>query len=214
MSLFLDSAHPDDAHAAMALGYIRGITTNPALIARTGHPPLDLLAELCSISRGPVFFQLAGETPDARRAEALAARDVDPDKVVLKVPTTPDNLTLVAELSREHPCAMTAIFNAAQAYVAAQVGARYVIPYVNRSTRLLGDGPELVREMTAVLDGTHTEIIAASIKSPEEAVAALLAGAHHLTVPLKLLRELGHHDLSEAAIAEFAAALAEVKLAT
>ena len=211
MSLYLDSARADDARAAMALGYVSGVTTNPTLMARAGQPPLEVLAGLCAISRGPVFYQLAGETLAARRDEALAARDVNRDKVVLKVPTTPDNLALVAELSGEHPCAMTGIFSAAQAYVAALAGASYAIAYVNRSTRLLGDGPALVREMAAVLDGTGTEILAASIKSTDEAVATLLAGAHHLTLPLDLLRALGQHDLSDAAIAEFAESVASAR---
>ena len=209
MTLLLDSANVADAHAAMALGYASGITTNPTLMARTGRPPLEVLAELCAISKGEVFYQLTGETSDARRAEALAARQIDPDKVVLKVPTTPDNLTLAAELGGEHPCAMTAIYSAGQAYVAAQIGARYAIPYVNRATRLLGDGLPLVREMAAVVRGTDTQVLAASIKSVEEAVQTLLAGAQHLTLPLDMLRAMGQHDLSDAAIAEFAQSAAE-----
>jgi transaldolase len=203
MSLYLDSADPADARAAMTLGYLSGITTNPTLMARVSQPPLETLAELCAISTGPVFYQITGETPDALLEEALTARQVNPDKVVLKVPTTPYNLTLVAQLSDEHPCAATAIFSAGQAYVAARAGARYVAPYVNRSTRLLGDGPALVSQMAALLRGSATEIIAASIKSVDEAVATLRAGAHHLTLPLDMLRALGHHDLSDAAIAEF-----------
>ena len=209
MTLFLDSADADDARTAMALGYVGGITTNPTLMAPLGRPPLEVLAELCSISRGPVFYQLTGETIDARREEALAARDVDPDKVVLKVPATSENLSLAAELSDQHPCAMTAIFGAAQAYVAVLAGARYVISYVNRSTRLLGDGPKLVRDMAAVVEGSDTEVLAASIKSPDEAVAALLAGAKHLTLPLNLIYALGQHEFSDAAITEFAQALAD-----
>lgn len=204
MTLFLDSADPDDARAAMALGYVGGITTNPTLMARTGRPSTDLVTELCSISHGPVFYQLTAETPAARHVEALEVRKLAPDKVVLKIPTTPDNLALVAVLSDHHPCAMTAIFSAGQAYLAAEAGARYLIPYVNRSTRLLGDGPALVHEMASVIKNTGVEIIAASVKSPEEAVAAIIAGADHLTLPLDVIFALGQHDLSDAAIADFA----------
>jgi transaldolase len=79
---------------------------------------------------------------------------------------------------------------------------------VNRSTRLLGDGLALVREMRAVIDADSApvEIIAASIKSPEEAVATVLAGAHHLTLPLSVIEAMGTHPLSEQAIEEFAKA--------
>jgi transaldolase len=209
MSLYLDSADLNDARQAQALGFVAGVTTNPALIARTGRQPLDTLAGLVEIFEGPVFYQLTGATLQDRLEEAWEAYNIRPDRVVLKVPTTAENLSLVAKLSPDIPCAMTAIFSAAQVYLAAQAGARYVIPYVNRSTRLLGDGPGLVRAMRTVLEGTGAEILAASVKSPEEAVEALCAGAHHLTLPLDIIMAMGEHALSHQAIAEFAAALQE-----
>jgi len=55
MALFLDSADVADARRAMELGFVAGITTNPTLIARTGRPALEVIAELCAISKGPVF---------------------------------------------------------------------------------------------------------------------------------------------------------------
>jgi len=100
---------------------------------------------------------------------------------------------------------MAAVFSAAQAYLACQAGARYVIPYVNRLTRLGGDGIALVRRIAAIL-GPETELLAASLKSPAEAVDALLAGAHHVTVPWKLIEEMAEHRLSALAVEEFARA--------
>jgi len=71
--------------------------------------------------------------------------------------------------------------------IAAEAGAKYAIAYVNRASRLQGDGLKLVQEMAQILRGSQTEILAASLKSPQEAAAALLAGANHLTLPLSLL---------------------------
>jgi transaldolase len=115
-------------------------------------------------------------------------------------------MTLVARLAGDMPCAVTALFSGAQAYVACEAGARYLIPYVNRATRQLGDGPGLVREIAGVVSevGGRAEILAASIKTPEEAVTTVLAGAHHLTLPLDVILALGDHPLSDAAIDAFA----------
>ena len=99
---------------------------------------------------------------------------------------------------------MTAIYSAAQAAVSAEAGAKYAIAYVNRATRLLGDGFALVRDMANVLQRTNTEILAASIKSPEEAVKTLLAGAHHLTLPFDVLQAMTVHELSQQTLDEFA----------
>lgn len=98
---------------------------------------------------------------------------------------------------------MTALFSPAQAYLAREAGARYLISYLSRSTRLLGDGVALVGAIAAVLGNSSTELVAASIKSPAEAVAALSAGADHLAVPFEVIKRMSRHSLTQQAIEEF-----------
>ena len=57
--------------------------------------------------------------------------------------------------------------------------------------------------MVDVLGGGHCELIAASVKSPKEAVAARRAGIPHLTLPLVVLEAMVRSDLSEEAIEVF-----------
>lgn len=207
-TLLVDSAKPDEVREAAALGFVTSVTTNPTLVAAAGRPAAELVRELAAIVSGTVFYQLTADTVEGRIAEAEAVLRVRGfARVGLKIAATPDNLPLVARY-RSVPVAVTAIFGASQALVAAAAGARYVIPYVNRTTRLVGDGLAWVRQLRAVCDATggKTEVLAASVKSPEEAVATLLAGAHHLTLPLAVLRALGGHPLSDATVAEFARA--------
>lgn len=206
-SILVDSAKADEVRDAVRLGFVTAVTTNPTLMAAAGRPAADVIRELSAIVPGTVFYQLTADTEAGRVAEAEAMLAVAPGRVGLKVPATTDNMRLVARF-REHPVAVTAIFGGAQAVVAAAAGARYVIPYVNRTTRLVGDGLAWVRQLRAICDATggRTEVLAASIKSPDEAVATLLAGAHHLSMPLAVLRALGDHALSDATIVEFARA--------
>ncbi len=204
MPLYLDSANLDDVRRAMALGFVAGVTTNPNLIAATGRPGLDVLRDVLALAGGPVFYQVTAPTADARAAQARQASELAPERVIVKIPAALEGFTLAATLSSEGVrCAMTAVSSAAQAYVAAQAGAAYVAPYVNRLTRHLGDGPGVVREIAAVLRGSPTRIIAASLKTPDEVVAAVLAGAHDVTLPLDVILALGEHELSQQAIAEF-----------
>jgi transaldolase len=182
------------------------VTTNPALLAAAGDTSLDALKPLCQLVPGRVFFQLTTHSTHSMLLQAQAAFSVSPSQVVLKVPCTLEGLQAVARLSLEIPCAMTAIFSPAQAYLAQEAGARYVIPYVNRSTRLMGDGVALVEAIATVLANngrSSTEIVASSIKSPAEAVAARNAGAHHLSLPFEIIRQMAHHPLSEQAIQQF-----------
>lgn len=209
--LLLDSAQVDAARRAAALGFVRGATTNPTLMAETGRRAEDVIPELADLLEGTIFYQLVGETAEARAAEARRFAALRPGRVGIKVPCTTENLALAARLSSDGlTLAMTAIFSPAQALLAVEAGAAYLIPYVNRTTRLYGDGPGLVARMRAVIDalGAPTRILAASVKSPDEAVAALAAGAHGLTLPLPLIEAMGEHPGSTAAIEEFRAAAA------
>ncbi len=206
MSLYLDSAFPQEARRAFAAGLVSGVTTNPTLVAQTNRPALEVITQLCDLSTGIVFHQLVEETTAGRKKEAEQMAGIRPGRVGIKIPCTYENLALAAYLVRSgYIVGITAIFNTAQVYLACQAGAQYILPYVNRSTRLLGDGIALVKEMRSVITAecAPTQIIAASIKTPEEAMATLLAGAHHLTLPLKLIESMGKHKLSDQAIEDF-----------
>lgn len=203
--IFIDSANVAEVKEAMEMGFVRGCTTNPALLARVKGLPREVIGELCRIVPGPVFYQLTGRTVREKEREAQDFYNLAPDKMVLKVPCTTENMVLVTRLTPEIPCAATAVFSAYQTLLAIEAGCTYVIPYVNRVTRFGGDGLKLVTEMLSVVraSGKPVEIVAASIKSPEEAVGSFLAGAHHLTLGLEVIKALGNHQWSEAAIAEF-----------
>ena len=208
MALYLDSARTDDAAVAAALGFVRGATTNPALLAEVRRPAAEVIGALCDILPGTIFHQLSAPTIEAREAEAHRMLAIRPDRVGLKIPCTVENLALAARLAGDGATVgITAVFSGAQVYLACEAGARYVLPYVNRSTRLQGDGPGLVEEMRDVIDAADApvEIIAASIKTAAEAIETLLAGAHHLTLPLDVIRAMGDHPLSEQAIDRFRA---------
>jgi transaldolase len=231
MAIYLDSAIPGEARRAFALGFVRGITTNPSLLREVGGAPGDVIRKLCHICPGTVFYQLAASTVAERAAEADRILDLNhrlqceasgaphrgssqdpaapiptPGRVGLKIPATTENMALVHEFASQGVIvAVTAIFSLAQAYAACEAGATYVLPYVNRFTRLCGDGIGFVKDLAHVCRCVEqgTEVLAASIKSPLEAVQALLSGAHHVSMPLPILLALGHHPLSVEAVAEF-----------
>lgn len=202
--LFLDSALLDDAERAGRAGWVTGITTNPSLMAATGrewHDQLPLL--LAAFESGPVFVQ----PPDAADAETAVRRALSlaPSRVVAKLPAQARLFDLGARLAGEGiSVAFTAVYTAAQAVVAACAGAEWVIPYVDRAERLRPGG-DVVTEMRAALDalGAPTRLLAASIKSPDQAVQAFRDGAHAVSAPLDVLIAMTHDPLTDEAAAEF-----------
>ncbi len=224
MGILLDSAVPEEAREAMALGFVWGITTNPTLLARVKDSVEGIVRTLCGICPGLVFYQLAAADLSGRTSEGHRAIELDRElhesspsgagataevgHIGLKIAASTENMALVRMFSTMGvPVAVTAIFSLSQVYLACEAGARYVVPYVNRTTRLRGDGIGFVRDMAAVCraTGRGTEVLAASVKSPDETVQTLLAGATHISMPLSVLQSLGDDPLSREAVAEFAA---------
>ena len=203
MALYLDSAIIAEAKAVHQWGWVNGVTTNPTLLAKSNLSPQETLSQLKAIFTGEIYYQLTALDFDGMVTEAKAAFDILGTQTVLKVPATELGFQVVAQVSSEIACSVTGIYSASQAAVAQQAGAKYAIAYVNRATRLLGDGIALAQEMADVLAGSETKILAASIKSPEEAVATLQAGAYHLTLPFGILKAMTTHELSEKTVEEF-----------
>lgn len=201
--IYLDSAIISDAKIAIKYGWIKGITTNPTLLAKSELSPEETLEQLTNISPGELYYQLTATETESMIEEGKKAYQLIGEKTVLKIPATTIGFQVTATLSPQIPCAVTAIYSSAQAAIAKEAGAKYAIAYVNRATRLLGDGLALIKEMSKVLQGSNTEILAASLKSSQEAAAALDAGAHHLTVPLDILTAMTTHELSEKTVIEF-----------
>jgi transaldolase len=205
MALYLDSAIASEAEIVKHWGWVKGITTNPTLLAQADTPPETTLKTLVSLTSGPVYYQLLASDKKTMIAEGINAFAIIGAQTILKIPATPLGFEVVATLAPEITCSVTGIYSPAQAVVAKEAGAKIAIAYVNRATRLLGDGIALVRDMASVLKGSDVEILAASIKSPEEAVASIQAGANHLTLPLAMLQAMATHQLSHQTVADFAA---------
>lgn len=212
MALYLDSAIIAEAQEASQWGWVKGITTNPTLLAKSDLSPAETLQQLKEIISGEIYYQLITSDFEEMVAEGKAASKLIGEQTVLKIPATTVGFQVVAHLSPTIPCSVTAIYSPAQAAVAMEAGAKYAIAYVNRATRLLGDGIALVRDMATVLAGSETKILAASIKSPSEAAATLQAGAYHLTLPLDILKAITTHELSEKTVADFAKSGAGLKI--
>ena len=205
MALYLDSAIAAEAEIVKHWGWVKGITTNPTLLAQANTPPATTLKTLVSLTSGPVYYQLLASDQEKMIAEGRKAFEIIGSQTILKIPATPLGFEVVAILSSEITCSVTGIYSPAQAAVAKEAGAKIAIAYVNRAERLLGDGIALVRDMSSVLKGSDVEILAASIKSPAEAAASLQAGANHLTLPLTMLQAIATHEFSHQTVIDFAA---------
>jgi transaldolase len=211
MAIFLDSANPQHAVDAFSLGFVAGVTTNPALLAKQGDDPLNTIRQVAEHSTGLIFYQPLAESLEGMEQEIRGVHVFLGDRLVAKFPCNPPGFELVARLQDAMPCAMTAVFSAGQVYAAACAGVRYALPYLNRMTRTGGDGAAVVERMAQIASTSDLELVVASIKNVEEMERAILAGADHVTLPFAVVEEIVDHPLSRQAIADFAAAAKGLK---
>ena len=213
MAILLDSASLADAAAAAGLGFVGGITTNPALMARETSDPLPHIERLlATFPSGPLCYQPTGATASEMTDQARAAVALAPARIVVKLPATLEAIKAATVLRAEGcHCALTAVYTAAQALLADEVGCQWIIPYVDRASRLAVGGYAVLDALAAVLTALHsdTRILAASLKSGQQVVDAVLHGAHDVTAPLDVLTSLAAHPLTESAVREFAEATAK-----
>lgn len=202
MAIYIDSATIKEVEVARSLGWVRGVTTNPTLLAKAGSDVRATLESLARLEMEEVFYQLVSTSLDEMLKEMEQASNILGRSLVLKVPPTQLGFQFVNQCP-DIPCCVTAVYSPAQALIACESKARYIAVYVNRATRLMGDGLKLVRDVAEILRVGKTEIIAASVKSAEEACASLSAGAHHLTLPYEVLLSLPVHPLTAQTLAEF-----------
>ena len=205
MQLFLDTADTAVLRELAATGLVDGVTTNPSLIAKSGRPMLEVIAEICDIVEGPVSAEVAATTADAMIAEGARLALIAPN-VVIKAPLTPDGLIATRELKAQGcQINVTLCFSAVQAMLAAKAGATYISPFIGRLDDVGADGMELISEIRAIYDNYEfdTEILAASIRNNAHVTAAALAGADAATIPPDVFRALFKHPLTDKGLEQF-----------
>lgn len=205
MKIFIDTANVSEIREANDWGVVCGVTTNPSLIAREGRDFKEVVTEITSIVDGPISAEVISLEADGMVSEALELSKIHPN-IVIKIPMTKEGLKAVKQLSTKGiKTNVTLIFSPAQALLAAKAGASYVSPFVGRLNDIASCGNNLISEIAEMFDlhAIDTEIIAASIRSPQDAVDAALAGAHIATIPYKVLEQMLHHPLTDAGIERF-----------
>jgi transaldolase len=199
MKIFIDSADLGEIRKVAQLGIVDGVTTNPSLIAKSGGKFIDVLAQISELVDGPISAEVVATETSAMLKEANLLKKVHKN-IVIKLPLTPDGLQACKALSKEGiQTNVTLCFQSGQALLAAKCGATYISPFIGRLDDVGASGMRLIEEIRQIYSnyGYTTQILAASIRSPQHIVDSALAGADVATCPLKPLMQLYDHPLTE-----------------
>ncbi|MDE0797542.1 MAG: fructose-6-phosphate aldolase [Alphaproteobacteria bacterium] len=206
MKFFVDTADVSEIKDLASTGLVDGVTTNPSIIAKSGLNFFDVIAEICDIVDGPVSAEVAATDHETMLKEGRKLAQIA-SNVAVKVPLTPDGLKTCKVLSDAGTQVnVTLCFSAGQAILAAKAGATFVSPFVGRLDDISRDGMGLIDEICSIYanyETFETEVLVASVRSPNHVIEAAQIGADVVTVPPSVLRQLFKHPLTDSGLEAF-----------
>ncbi|MCP5074993.1 MAG: fructose-6-phosphate aldolase, partial [Rhodobacteraceae bacterium] len=185
MKFFIDTAEVDVIRDWAATGLIDGVTTNPSLILKSGGDINDTLAAICDLVDGPVSGEVTAMDTATMIEQGKTLAKIAKN-ICIKLPLTIDGLKACKTLSGEgYKTNVTLCFSANQALLAAKAGATFISPFIGRLDDVNIDGMELIEEIRAIYDNYEfeTELLAASLRTPNHVKDCAIAGADVATIP-------------------------------
>ncbi len=209
MRIYIDSADIREIREALASGFVYGVTTNPTLLRRAnvraeGVP--GLAREAIASGARELHLQTYAGGLEGMVREGTSLAQLDPERVVVKIPATAVGYAAAAQLTAQHlRVTLTAVYTVRQAVLAQSVGAHYIAVYLGRMRDAGLDALGLVGQMQRTLDiqRAGAQILAASVRAPEEIEALAELGLATVTLPLQVLRQLAESPQTATAAATF-----------
>jgi transaldolase len=220
MEIFLDTANVEEIKAILPWGIISGVTTNQKIfLTEKGINFKDRVMEILNLVNGPLSVELA-KTGGTDKDLIEEAREYTGwgSNIVIKVPMWGDGKGLrIASKLKELGIKtnITCLITTNQILLAAKAGATYASLFFNRVRDAKEDPVKVIKESKRIIDesGFSTRIIVGSIRKPEDVNEAVVAGAHIVTIPYKILVQMPFHWKTEETIKEFDQAWLEFKKA-
>ena len=211
MKLFIDTANCMKIKELEESSIIDGVTTNPSLMAKEGIKGHDNWIKhytiICTLVNGPISAEVISTDYKEMLQEAYDLASLHKN-IVVKIPMTKNGIKVISVLTTDGiKTNCTLIFTAAQALLAAKVGATYVSPFIGRLEDINEDGLGLIKTIRTVYDQYNfkTQILAASIRNQNHLVKCAELGADVVTAPYSILSNMFDHPLTTKGLQQFLA---------
>lgn len=188
MDIWLDSTDIKTIALGNKLGIIRGVTTNPSLIAESEQNLEENINAILKCQSGPLTVQVTAVDHSGIIEQAETLRDYS-ERIIVKIPVTQEGLKAMTSLSHlQFPMMATAVFTPYQALFACHAGAAFIAPYFSRIPNPL----DALEGMVLMLDryGFETELVVASLKSEEDISDCFHIGVDAITLKKDLFETL------------------------
>jgi TalC/MipB family fructose-6-phosphate aldolase len=208
MELYLDSADVNEIKEAFNLGFLSGLTTTPTFMHRHGITDID--GTILELSKIVPLLQIEALGSKAEEIVAEAKRQhqlgLDKNKTVFKIPISLEGVKACKILKDlGYMVNIHLVYTLQQAYMAMSAGADYVCPLVGRLQDQGQDALWLIEQCVNAVNyyGYKTKIMFSSVRSVEHVRNAINVGAHTVTVPWKIMKQLTENHFTELGTREF-----------
>ena len=205
MRLFLDTANIDEIREINDWGVLKGVTTNPTLLARESGDVEKAWRTILELVDGDVSLETT--EPEAKAMYEQGKHFATfADNVVVKVPMTPAGIQAGKQLTEDGiKINVTLVFSPAQAILAAEIPAYIVSPFIGRIDDAAADGMHALRQICEIYEvqGYETQVLAASLRHPMHVVEAAMCGADIATMPYDVFTKLVKHPLTDKGLESF-----------
>jgi len=213
MKIFVATAKLDDVRWAADAAIADGIVTTPMLLATEagGGDGREVLADICRLAAVPVCASVTAISGGDiyREARDLARLD---DRLIVQVPFVEDAPGAVRRLADEGVrVAVTFVFSAAQALLAAKAGATMVTTLLDQLDANGYGGADALAEIRGIFDvyDIECDLMAAQPHNARQFASCALAGADAVTVTPSVLRALLLHPLTDRSVDQYLSELAK-----
>ncbi|WP_343210610.1 transaldolase family protein [Anaerolentibacter hominis] len=210
MKLIIDSADTKIIRELYDYFPAKGVTTNPSILKASGRAPYDVLREIRDIigADGQLHVQVVSQEAETMEEEAFRIRKELGENTYIKVPVTREGLKAIKRMSANGiQVTATAIYTPMQAYLAAEAGAVYTAPYVNRIDNLGYDGVSAAIHMHDIFrsNNLNTQVLAASFKNSYQVLELCRHGIGAATLAPDIIEGLVKNENVAAAVDAFEA---------
>ena len=211
MIYLADTANIDEIKELFEYLPMQGVTTNPTIVKHAGKPLSKIIPEIQEVIGDKMLhFQVISEKADDILKEAKFYRDFFDLKgnYYVKIPVTKEGykaISMVKEAGMK--VTATAIFTQQQAFLAANAGADFVAPYVNRLDNISSHGIDVVSDIVKGfnINNIKAKVLAASFKNVDQVYRVSMVGCHSITASYDVLMAIASHPMTDKAVVDFEA---------
>lgn len=209
MEFIVDTVNLEEIKDAVEHMPIVGVTSNPSIVKQTSpenfFEHMRKIREIIGMERS-LHVQVISKNSDEMVAEAhRILKEID-DQVYIKVPVSYEGIKAIKTLKAEGvKVTATAVYDLMRAYMALAANVDYIAPYVNRIGNLGADPMDLISNLSdrIAVDGYNTKIVAASFKGVQQVRDSFNFGAHAITAPVAVLKQIFANPNIEKAVDDF-----------